>query len=375
MENKERISGVGYFLFNLMAFVAFYVFGLFFYTTELARGTLDYSSKYLIVALATFTILFITLCIINGKKCRNIFGMLMNISVPLAILNVVVLIKRAGSIGIWCAIISLALVAIFWLFVWLEDKMPKNAFFEKLIVLLYGKENENSEESSDNMICEETTEYEVSVPKRIYSSVIAFFIILAVMTTLVMGCLGVFQTHYNSYHDHDVSYHEKYIPNEDMREYSKIESKYWKSLDIDSRLEVLQKFAEQEAVRLGLPEVPSVVTAELYNKYYDVNYNAEENLIELDLNMVKYNKSGYKAVKALANGSYYAYEDAKKQLVEAINSDEATSKYSELTMFWDTNVNNQFVFEENARRYSEFVQSEFRRKIMLFKFDNKKEYY
>lgn len=375
MENKERISGVGYFLFNLMAFVAFYVFGLFFYTTELARGTLDYSSKYLIVALATFTILFITLCIINGKKCRNIFGMLMNISVPLAILNVVVLIKRAGSIGIWCAIISLALVAIFWLFVWLEDKMPKNAFFEKLIVLLYGKENENSEESSDNMICEETTEYEVSVPKRIYSSVIAFFIILAVMTTLVMGCLGVFQTHYNSYHDYDVNYHEKYISNEDMHEYVKIESKYWKSLDVDSRLEILQKFAEHEAIRLGLPEVPTVITAELYNKYYDVNYNAEENLIELDLNMVKYNKNGYKAVKALTNGAYCAYEDAKKQLVEAIKTDEVISKYSELTMFWDTNVNNQFAFEENSRMYSEYVQSEFRRKIMLFKFDGNKEYY
>ena len=160
-----------------------------------------------------------------------------------------------------------------------------------------------------------------------------------------------------------------------MHEYSKIESKYWKSLDIDSRLEVLQRFAEHEAVRLGLSEVPTIVTAELYNKYYDVNYNAEENLIELDLNMVKYNKNGYKAIKALANGAYYAYGDAKKQLVEAINSDEATSKYSELTMFWDTNVNNQFVFEENARRYSEYVQSEFRRKIMLFKFDENKEYY
>jgi len=375
MENKERTSGFGYFLFNFIAFVSFYVFGLFFYTTEFARGTLDYSYKYIITILVTFTVLFIALCIINGKKYRNTFGMLMNISVPLSILNVAVLIKRAGSIGVWCAAISIAIVAIFWLFVWLEDKIPTSPFFEKLIVLLYGKENETSEESSDNIICQETTEYEVSVPKRIYSSVIAFFIILAVMTTLVMGCLGVFQTHYNSYHNYDVSYHEKYISNEDMHEYVKIESKYWKTLDVDSRLEVLQRFAEHEAVRLGLPEVPTVVTAELYNKYYDVNYNAEENLIELDLNMVKYNKNGYKAVKALANGAYCAYEDAKKQLVEAINSDEATSKYSELTMFWDTNVNNQFAFEENSRKYSEFVQSELRRKIMLFKFDENKEYY
>lgn len=375
MENKERISGVGYFLFNLMAFVAFYVFGLFFYSVELNRSNIEYSHKCFIAILVTFAILFIALCIINAKKCRNIFGMLMNVSVPMSILNVVVLIKRAGSIGVWCAAIALSAVLLFWIFVWLEDKIPTSPFFEKLIVLLYGKENENSEKSSDNMICEETTEYEISVPKRIYSSVVAFFIILATMTTLVMGCFGIFQTHYNSYHDYDVSYHEKYILNEDMREYVKIESKYWKTLDIDSRLEVLQKFAELEAVRLGLPEVPTVVTAELYNKYYDVNYNAEENLIELDLNMVKYNKSGYKAVKALANGSYYAYEDAKKQLVEAINSDEAISKYSELTMFWDTNVNNQFAFEENSRKYSEFVQSELRRKIMLFKFDENKEYY
>ena len=375
MENKERISGVGYFLFNLMAFVAFYVFGLFFYSVELNRSNIEYSHKCFIAILVTFAILFIALCIINAKKCRNIFGMLMNVSVPMSILNVVVLIKRAGSIGVWCAAIALSAVLLFWIFVWLEDKIPTSPFFEKLIVLLYGKENENSEKSSDNMICEETTEYEISVPKRIYSSVVAFFIILATMTTLVMGCFGIFQTHYNSYHDYDVSYHEKYILNEDMREYVKIESKYWKTLDIDSRLEVLQKFAELEAVRLGLPEVPTVVTAELYNKYYDVNYNAEENLIELDLNMVKYNKSGYKAVKALANGSYYAYEDAKKQLVAAINSDEAISKYSELTMFWDTNVNNQFAFEENSRKYSEFVQSELRRKIMLFKFDENKEYY
>lgn len=375
MENKERTSGFGYFLFNFIAFVSFYVFGLFFYTTEFARGTLDYSYKYIITILVTFTVLFIALCIINGKKYRNTFGMLMNISVPLSVLNVVVLIKRAGSIGVWCAVIALAAVLLFWLFVWLVDKIPTSPLSEKLIGLLYEKEDESFEESSENQIREDTTDYDTSPTKCIYSSVVAFFIILAIMTTLVMGCLGVFQTHYNSYHDYDVSYHEKYIPNEDMHEYVKIESNHWKTLDVDSRLEVLQRFAEHEAVRLGLPEVPTVVTAELYNKYYDVNYNAEENLIELDLNMVKYNKNGYKAVKALANGAYCAYEDAKKQLVEAINSDEATSKYSELTMFWDTNVNNQFAFEENSRKYSEFVQSELRRKIMLFKFDNKKEYY
>lgn len=101
MENKERTSGFGYFLFNFIAFIAFCVFGLFFYMTEFARGTLDYSSKYLIATLVTFTILFIALCIINGKKCRNIFGMLMNISIPLSVLNVVVLIKRSGGIGVF----------------------------------------------------------------------------------------------------------------------------------------------------------------------------------------------------------------------------------------------------------------------------------
>ncbi len=365
MENKERTSGVGYFLFNFIAFVAFYVFGLFFYMIEFTRGTLDYSHKYVIAILATFTILFIALCIINGKKCKNIFGMLMNISVPLSVLNVVVLIKRAGGIGIWCAVIAFAAVLLFWLFVWLEKIIPTPSFFEKFTPMLY-EESEITEDDAEN---------DVSPKKLVYNSVVAFFILLCIISTLTMSCLGVFQTHYNSYHDSDVSYHEKYIPNEEMSEYVKIESKYWKTLDVDSRLEVLQKFAEHEAVRLGLPKVPTVVTAELYNKYYDVNYNAEENLIELDLNMVKYNKSGYKAVKALANGAYYAYEDAKKQLVEAINSDDATSKYSELTMFCDTNVNNQFAFEENARKYSEYVQSEVRRKIMLFKFDGNKEYY
>ncbi len=365
MENKERTSGAGYFLFNLIAFIAFYVFSLFFYTAELARGTLDYSNKYVIAILVTFTVLFIALCIINRKKCKNFFGMLMNISVPISVLNVVVLIKRAGSIGVWCAVIALVAVLLFWLFAWLEKIIPTPSFFAKFYPSLY----EESETAQDD------TENDISPNKPVYNSVVAFFILLCIISTLTMAYLGVFQTHYNSYHDSDVSYHEKYVPNEDMGEYVKIESKYWKTLDVDSRLEVLQKFAEHEAVRLGLPEVPTVVTAELYNKYYDVNYNAEENLIELDFNMVKYNKSGYKAVKALANGVYYAYEDAKKLLVKAINSDEATSKYSELTMFWDTNVNNQFAFEENARKYSEYVQGEFRRKIMLYKFDNNKEYY
>ncbi len=299
----------------------------------------------------------------------------MNIAVPISILNAGVLVKRAGSIGLWCVVIALAAVLYFWLFVWLCNKVPTPKFIDKFASLLIPYVECEIDENDIIEINKKAAIYEISLKKIVYNSVISFFIILSIISTSTMGCLGIFQTHYNAYHGYDVSYHEKYIPNEDMREYLKIESKYWETLDVDSRIEILQKFAEQEAVRLGLPEAPTVVTAELYNKYYDVNYNAEENLIELDLNMVKYNKSGYKAVKALANGAYYAYEDAKKQLVEAINSDEVTSKYSELTMFWDTNVNNQIAFEENARKYSEYVQSEFRRKIMLFRFNESKDYY
>lgn len=375
MKNEERMSKLGYFLFNFIAFVAFTTFGSFFYIAEFTRGTLEYSYKHIIAVFAIFTVLFIALCIINGKKCRNVVGMLMNIAVPISILNVGVLIKRAGGIGFWCIVIDLVVIAVFNAFVWVESKLSTNQFFEKFTVVLSEEDEEYSEELSDNETHEESEKYVISPIKRIYKSVIAFFVILVIISTLAFGYLGIFQTHYNSYYNDDVSYSERYIPNEDMREYSKIESEHWKTLDADSRLEILQKIAVNEAGRLGLPEVPTVVTAELYNKDCNVNYNAEENLIELDANMVMYNKNGHKAVKALANGAYYAYEEAKKQLVEAINSDDATSKYSELAMFWDTNRNNQFAFEKNALKYSEYVQSEFRRKIMLFKFDGNKECY
>ncbi len=374
MENKERMSGFGYILFNFIAAIAFYVLGLVFYAAEFARGTFDYGPKYIIAVIATFTILFIAFCIVNGKKCRSIFGVLINVAAPISILNVGVLVKRAGDVGFWCAAISLVVVVFFGAFVWLEDKTPIRLFFEKLKISLIGEDSETCEEAKNNELCEQT-EYELTPSKCIYSSVIAFFIALCVISTLAIGWLGIFQTHYNSYYNSDVSYNEKYIPNADMSEYVKIESKTWNTLNIDSRLEILQKIAEQEAVRLGLPEVPTVVTTELYNNVYDVNYNSEENIIELDLDMVKYSKNGYKAVKALANGTYRAYENAKKQLVEAINSDEETSKYSGLVMFWDTNINKQFAFEENAAKYSKFVQSEYRRKIMLFKFDGNKDHY
>lgn len=373
MENKKTLN-LGYCLSNFIALIAFYVFGAFFYMTEFAKGSSHYSEKYIYITLAVFTIPFIVLCIINGKKMRNTFGVLMNIAFPVSILNVAVLIKRVGSIGIWCVMIAAVAVAIFKVVIWLEGKLPTTHLCKKLLGLSSKDLEDVDTEIFEDRPNVETTEQEQSVPKRIYRTVGALFIVLAVISTAAMCYYGIFQAH-NTYSAHDVDYHEKYISNEDMHEYVKIDSKYWETLDVEARFELLQKVAEHEAARLGLSEAPAVAAADLYDDNCVAAYYVDENLIELDRNIVQYGKDGYAAVKALANGIYRAYDHAKKQLSEAISTDEEISKYSDLATHLGIGADDPIVLEENACRYSEYVQSEYRRKVLLFKFNGNKECY
>lgn len=370
MKNKKTLN-LGYCLANLIAMIAFYVFGALFYMTEFAKSSSHYSEKYIFLTLAIFTVPFIVLCIINGKVLRSAFGVLMNIAFPISILNVAVLIKRVGSIGIWCVMLAAAAVTIIKVIIWLEGKLPTTRLCQKLLGLSSKESEDVGTEIFEDKYDAKATEQERSLSKRIYRTVGAVFIALAVLSTFAMCYYGIFQVHNSTYSD-DVNYHEKYIANEDMHEYVKIDSKYWETLDVDAKLEVLQKIAEHEAARLGLPDAPAVTAADLSDDDYVADYNVDENLIELDINTVKYGKDGYIAVKALANCAYYAYDQAKKQLLEAIKSDEATSKYSTLG---DIKADDPIALEENARKYSEYVQSEYRRKIQLFKFNENKEHY
>lgn len=354
--NKERSWKFGYFISCMIAFVFFFLFCLYFYMGEFTRGMLYVSFAPLAVVFTTFTALFIVLGIINFKLHPNGFGILMNIGTPLSLLNLAVLFKRAGGVGFWCVGAALAVIASFWLPVLFGKKITTASVLDKYASVFFGEEAEVDEEA-------------LPLKNIIYGSVGSFFILLCLFTTIAMASLGIFRANYNVHYDTDVLYHETCYSNAEMSYYVKLEGKHWKTLDSSQRLELLQSLAEKEAKRLGLHSAPRVVTSELYNKPRNVSFNAEENLVELDLNTVERGTSGYKSFRALANGIYLAYENTKGQLFEAIKEGEL-AKYSELIMFLDTSINAQFIFEENALTYSRFAESELRRKILLYKFDS-----
>ncbi len=355
--NKNKISVLGYIFLNIITSLLFFYISFSFYTLQISRASDLPLLSAVWITVAVYYATFIVCLILNVKNHRNYFSVAYNLLIPYSILNSVVLFCYTGTATFWCIAISVILPVFVFLIERIADKLPLNSLSKifNAKTELDPKQDEPLQESNHN---------KESLSNKIRFIVAPFFAIFLISTVAALGYLGVYQSHYYTYEHNDIYYSEKSMSAEEIEIFSKIERRTWKNLSLGEKIDVLQKVANREAERLGIPHPPKVETEELYNKLYNVNFSSETNTVELDLNMVKHGNDGYNAVRALAHGVFYAYEDAKTKLVEYFDSQaEDISTYSNLINFEENKVNNLFSFERNAKAYSELIVAEFRRMI------------
>lgn len=363
---KNWIPIFSYIFITLFSICLVALAAMLFYSIEVSRGlefALRSYSPYFV--LGVFAVMGLLSAIMNLIFYRKATSFLINLIIPIAVLNAIVLYRRVPNIAIWCIVVSIAIP----LLILLLKKIFKKPFNQILFDILYSSHEDKVEEGDFDF-------KDASIKSNFWLNIIRSFIVLFISTTVALGWFGIYESYHYTYEHKNLHFSETYILAEEMEVLSKIESKAWQTLSIHEKTDVLNQVVEIEAIRLGIPLTPSVEMTEACNTPYNAKFNPDTNTIEIDVATVQH-KDGYKAVKAIAFASFYAYENSKMELLKYLNSpvEYNVIPFSTLVDFKDNRENNQFSFEENAKRFSELVVSSYRRKIMAYSFSSQNQVY